>query len=176
MKFEDIKKGIQNEIPYPEELTLLVDWVESNGYPISGYFGLRPDDGDSMFYWFGFRDVESKLVQFGAGPDGSLYCIWDNDAGGYPIVHMGSEGGELKILASSFVDFLRLLAIGYDEIGFNDLSEPPVEDCSNVEFQTWVEGEFGVDIPSIGSAITEPAEAANPDFAKWVKDALDKYS
>ena len=176
MELEEIKNGIPDSIPCPKELGLLVNWVQQNGDPISGYFELRADDGDTMFYWFGFRDVETKLGQFGAGPDGSLYCFWDNGMGNYPIVHMGSEGNELKILASNFVDFLRLLAIGYDEIGFDDLSKPPVEDCSNVTFQNWVTEEFGVSIPSVGSVITEPAQSANPDFEKWVDAVSEKYS
>ncbi len=173
MKTEDIKKGFPETLPFPKELALLIDWVNENGYPISGCFELRADDGDTMFYWFGFRDVESKLGQFGAGADGSLYCIWDTETGVYPIVHMGSEGDEIKVLAENFVDFLRLLAIGYDELGFEELTSPPEEDESNPVFQQWVKKQFGVSIPKVGS---ELSINENLDFESWVNKALKQYS
>ncbi len=176
MKLDEIKNGIPKSIPCPEELSMLVDWVEQNGYPISGSFELRADDGDTMFYWFGFRDVETKLGQFGASSDGSLYCFWDNGTGNYPIVHMGSEGDDIKILASDFVEFLRLLAIGYDEVGSDDLTQPPIENCLNPQFQNWVKSQLNVDLPSVGSQITDVAESSSPDFAAWIDAMCDKYS
>jgi len=172
----EIKKGFPETVPCPEELALLVDWVKRNGYPISGYFELRADDGDTMFYWFGFRNVEKQLGQFGAGPDGSLYCVWDDEKGGYPIIHMGSEGQENKILASSFVDFLRLLAIGYGEIGFEDMASSPEENESNPTFQAWVKETFHVSIPNCGVEITNQAQEAKPDFQEWINAAFEKYN
>jgi hypothetical protein len=176
MKFTDIKSGFPVPLPCPLELEELVDWSNSNGYPISGYFELRADDGDTMFYWFGFRDVEARLGQFGAGPDGSLYCVWDAGNDRYPIVHMGSEGQENKVLASSFIDFLRLLAIGYGEIGFEDMSMPPHEDESNSKFRAWVENRFKVSIPSSGIEITKSAQANEPDFQQWIDQSMETYS
>lgn len=174
--FAEIKKGFPESVLCPEELKLLVDWVEKNGYPISGYFELRADDGDTMFYWFGFRDVENQLGQFGAGPDGSLYCVWNDGSGKYPIVHMGSEGQENKVLASSFVDFLQLLAIGYGEIGFEDMANPPEESELNPVFQAWVKETFQVSIPNCGIEVTNQAEANKFGFQEWIDEAIEKYS
>lgn len=176
MEFLNIKSGFPESLPCPSELEELIDWTQRNGYPISGYFELRADDGDTMFYWFGFRDVETKLGQFGAGPDGSLYCVWDAGSSRYPIVHMGSEGQENKVLASNFIDFLRLLAIGYDELGFDDISMPPDEDESNRKFKSWVKNRFGVSIPRCGNEITNVAQANEPNFQQWIDVAIDKYS
>mgnify|MGYP000495302089 CR=1 FL=1 len=173
---EAIKNGIPNNLTIPDELELLVNWTQQNGYPISGCFELRADDGDTMFYWFGFRDVESRLGQFGAGADGSLYCIWDDGKGNFPIVHMGSEGDENKILANCFIDFLRLLAIGYEEIGFEDMSEPPEVNDSNPKFQSWVTNTFSVSIPKCGSEITDQAQTNGQDFNVWINKVIEKYS
>lgn len=174
MLIDEIKKGIPDNLEIPGELDSLVEWVEENGYPISGCFELRADDGDTMFYWFGFRDVEKLLGQFGAGADGSLYCIWDNGTGEFPIVHMGSEGDSLFVLAPNFVEFLRLLAVGYSEIGFEDLNLPPEEDESNEIFSEWVSETFDVEIPSIGSEVT--SKYSGPDFQKWVEESSRRYS
>lgn len=176
MDYSYLKNGFPKSLPCPPELEELVDWTQSNGYPISGYFELRADDGDTMFYWFGFRDVETKLGQFGAGADGSLYCVWDAGGGRYPLVHMGSEGQENKILASNFVDFLCLLAIGYSELGFEDMSLPPNEDESNPKFRAWIEKRFVITIPSCGLEITKVAQDNEPNFQQWIDASIKKYS
>ncbi len=174
MLIDEIKNGIPDALVIPSELNKFVEWLEKNGYPISGCFELRADDGDTMFYWFGFRDVEKQLGQFGAGADGSLYCIWDNGTGEFPIVHMGSEGDSLFVLAPNFVEFLRLLSIGYSEIGFEDLNLRPEEDESNEIFTNWVSETFNVKIPSIGSEVT--SKYTGPDFKVWVDEVSEKYS
>lgn len=175
MTVEEIRNGIPDAIPFPDELAALVGWLNENSYPISGYFELCADDGNTMSYWFGFRDVESRLGQFGAGPDGSLYCIWDDGHGSYPIVHMGSEGQENKVLALDFVGFLRLLAIGYGEIGFEDMSLPPVEDKSNPRFTQWVTEVFKVSIPVCGAEIVEAAKIESHDFQSWINAVLEEF-
>ena len=72
------------------------------------------------------------------------------------------------MLASDATDFLRLLAIGYDEIGFDDLSSPTEGEELNPVFQAWVKT-FNVSIPSVGNAITEPAQKAHDNFQEWIK-------
>ena len=177
INFFDIKNGFPENIPCPFELEKLTKWENKNGYPISGSFELRADNyKDAMFCWFGFKDVDSVLGLFGNGADGSYYCIWDDQSGNYPIVYMGSEGQDNKILASNFIDFLRLLAIGYEDIGSDDMNYPPLEDKSRPDFQEWVSKEFTVKIPSTGAAITEQAQNFHIDFSKWIETVCEKYS
>ena len=85
-----------------------------------------------------------------------------------PIVQMGSEGQNNFVLASDAVGFLRLLAIGYDEIGFADLLSPPDGDEVNPAFQEWVSKTFKVSIPETGNEITRHAQEAHDDFQKWI--------
>lgn len=111
---KSIRKGFPENINFPEELSMLCDWDSSkDGHVLSGGFELRADEGDTMFYYFGGRQADDCLAQFGAGPDGSLYCIWKQDDGRQPIVHLGSEGDSLMVLASDMREFLALLAVGY---------------------------------------------------------------
>jgi hypothetical protein len=84
------------------------------------------------------------------------------------------------VLADNAVDFLRLLAIGYDEICWGDcFSEPPVVDGDSVAppnspFTDWVTRTFGVTIPRRGAevvkhhALMEDAESKDL-FWQWVK-------
>jgi hypothetical protein len=53
-----------------------------------------------------------------------MYALWLNDAGEtkIKIVHMGSGSGSTItcVLAHNGLDFLRLIAIGYDEICWDE--------------------------------------------------------
>lgn len=165
----EIRAGFPSTITFPDELGLLCDWCDRNGYPISGDFELRADDGEAIYWWFRSHAADDRLAQFGAGGDGSLYCIWKQADGREPVVHLGSEGDALLVLASSMREFVALLAIGYEEIGFDDLSAPPDDDESiNVEFQNWVSDTLGVDIPKSGQAIVDRARNNHDDFPAFV--------
>jgi hypothetical protein len=166
---DDIRRHFPSSISFPEELGLLCDWLEANGYPISGYFELRAGDGEDFYWWFRSHAADDRLALFGAGPDGSMYCIWKQDDGREPIVHLGSEGDALKVLAGNMRDFLALLAVGYGEIGHEDVAEPPAraEDI-NPDFRRWVESTLGIEIPNLGMAIVGPAQQDHQDFANWV--------
>jgi len=156
-------------IELPIELRALCKWHEKHGYPISGYFRLREHDDITLRCWFGSDKAIGQLAQFGAGPDGSLYCIWDHGDGRFPIVHMGSEGQNNFVLSSDALEFLRLLAIGYDEIGFDNLSMRPKGDEINPAFQSWVSKEFGVSIPKTGIEITFLAQEGHERFQDWIE-------
>ena len=181
--FESIKKGIPNTITLPNELKKLCKWTEQNGYPISGCFELRADDGETMRYWLGFTDVSDRFGLFGAGASGDIYAFWIDDSGKQKIVHLGSEGDAIYILANNFVDFLRLLAIGYDEIGFADMSKTVDEwnleagndknEGINPKFRDWVEQEFKVKVPKKGCEI---ANFNDREFNDWIEGQLKKYS
>ena len=170
-----IKAGFPATISFPEDLGLLCGWLEQNGYPISGDFELRADDGEAIYWWFRSHSADDRLAQFGAGPDGSLYCVWRQEDGREAIVHMGSEGDELKVLAHDIREFITLLAIGYEEIGFDDLSLPPsASDSINPHFQKWVEETFNAKIPTTGQAIVQRAAAEHDDFSVFVESIVNE--
>jgi hypothetical protein len=172
MDANSLSKSFPAGIELPSAFRALCDWVAKNGYPISGYFELREHDDETIRCWFGCDAAVGDLAQFGAGADGSLYCLWRCPDGRTPIVHMGSEGDNNFVLAATPVDFLRLLAVGYDEIGFADFDAPPPvgtgESSVNRSLQQWVEDSFGVTVPQTGSEITRDAQASHDDFQAWI--------
>jgi hypothetical protein len=178
---EKIREGFPEGFPFPAELEMLCDWVDQHGFPFSGYFRISPDENkDDISSWIGFHDVDHYFGVFGRGSDGSMYALWHDEAHNtYKVVHLGSEGGELYVLANNFVDFLRLLAIGYDEIRFADLSLPPEENegydpaAVNPKFAEWVRTTFNVTIPRTGDEIVNIYDKS---FDNWIDDQISEYS
>lgn len=171
----DYEQTFPPSIAVPAALRQLRDWLAVNGYPLGGSFELRTDEGgDTIRSWFGHDGAVDRLAVFGAGADGSPYALWCQEDGRLPVVHLGSEGDANFVLAAHFVDFLRLLAVGYDEIGFDDLSVPPGGQGSNPALQRWVEETFRVDVPRTGEEITTPARASHEDFAAWVERMVNE--
>ena len=114
----------------PLALRELCDHLDATGYPISGSMRLRPE-GEALKIWFGADSAAWKMLAgFGAGPDGSTLAFWlvaGGEPAQSPIVHLGSEGDALKVIAKDLEDFLLLFGVGYGELGFADLSLPPGE-------------------------------------------------
>lgn len=140
-----------------------------------------------MDVWFGYATPEAlnRICVFAkTGEDGSTAAFWLDDNGQQKIVHIGSGSGSILAcdLADNAVDFLRLLAIGYDEI--SDLSSSNVslrpneikKDIvhPNTEFQEWVTSTFNVTIPETASEIVKYLSEmgdSNPKdpFCQWTE-------
>ena len=174
MNRSELAASFPETISLPPEIAELCDWQDEQGAEavLGGYFELRENDDETFSCWFGSDSPINELAQFGAGGDGSLFCIWRKPDGTRPIVHLGSEGDELYVLAVCAVDFLRLLAIGYSDIGSADFDLPSSDEGSpdniNPEFQRWVRDEFDVAIPETGSEIVLPDDQRHQEFRHWV--------
>ncbi|HET9483126.1 MAG TPA: hypothetical protein VFO79_04145 [Xanthomonadales bacterium] len=148
---------------------------------------LRAERGATMSRWFGegqraVAAAQRICVVAQTGGEGSRAALWLDDAGRQRIVHLGSGSGSLMtcVLADDPVDFLRLLAIGYDEICWDkQYAAPPNADESelfihpNEPLRAWVRTTFGVTIPRRGlDIVPTPSgmdDAASPDpFWNWV--------
>ena len=94
---------------------------------------------------------------------------------------MGSGSGSTMtcVLARSGLDFLRLLAIGYDEICWDeDFSAPPNSEEDdffvhpNLKFQQWLKDAFKTTIPQTALELVMPAhlddENPSDEFLIWV--------
>ena len=161
-------------IKMPDEMRHLCDFLDRTDYPISGYMKLRPE-GEGLKGWFGNgSEAWRQLAGFGAGPDGSSLASWlyaGTDVSAAPVVHLGSEGDQLVVLSDNFRDFLTLFGIGYGELGFDDLSKPPVEPESAERLREWLASEFGIRCPEAGIELVQRAQTRHPDFAAWVHAA-----
>src|ERR1035437_164127 len=138
----------------------------------------------NMKHWFRHEkpEVLERLCVFGkTGAEGSMAAFWIDDAGRQKIVHLGSGSGStlVCVLADNPVDFLCLIAIGYDEICWSEnFSRPPSQADGflvnpHAQFQDWVSRTFHVTIPGTASEIVKhPSLMGDVDpkdeFAQWV--------
>ena len=126
-------------------------------------------------------EVKRRLLVFArSGADGSECALWIDDEGHTQIVHIGSGSGSMMtcILVKNALDFLRLLAIGYDEICWDeDYPFPPNSNKDNTfvhpntQYQEWVQNTFHTTIPKIGLEVVTPHnmndEPITDPFLKW---------
>lgn len=147
------------------------------------YIEFYAESQEIFKYWFGQENDEilSRLYVFAkSGAEGSTCALWLDDNNETKIVHMGSGSGSMLccILANDAIDFLRLLAIGYDEICWNEcFALSPNSDDEfivhpNVEYQNWVKQTFDVEIPLTALEIVKhPSEIGDRDsldaFCLW---------
>jgi hypothetical protein len=146
--------------------------------------------GENLLDWLGGNEPISRRPHIFArtGAYGSTAAFWLNDVDQLKIVHLGSGSGSMLncILAENAVDFLRLLAIGYDEICWNDgfSAAPNVLDTNivvkpNELFQQWVRDTFHVTIPATALEIVRhPAEYgqenSGDEFCDWCNSQSSK--
>jgi hypothetical protein len=164
--------------------TMDEEWTDS-GRPGGTLVSFMPEGNVSMKRWFGHERpemLERMCVFCRTGGDGSKAAFWLDPNGGQKIVHLGSGSGStlVCVLADDPVDFLRLLAIGYDEICWPEAFDSPPDAAGdfvvqpNVEFQEWVRTTFSVSIPTTASEIVrhpsvmEEKTSLDP-FHRWVR-------
>ena len=132
-------------------------------------------------------EVKRRLLVFAqSGADGSECALWLDDEGRTQIVHIGSGSGSMMtcILVKNALDFLRLLAIGYDEICWDeDYPLPPNSNKDNTfvhpntQYQEWVQNTFHTTIPKIGLEVATPHnmndEPITDPFLKWFLEVTE---
>jgi hypothetical protein len=165
------------------ELEQIEGWTEK-GRPGGTDIEFMASGNAGLEKWFGHSrpEILNQLCVFAqTGHDGSMAAFWLDDQGIQKIVHLGSGSGSclVCVLATDPVDFLRLLAIGYDEICWSEEFDfPPNHESDfkvqpHLEFQRWVSEIFAVSIPATAAEIVKyPSEMDDEDpkdeFAKWV--------
>ncbi len=186
----------------PEPFQLYFRWLEQHNcygnFDNEGFTHILtdPSQADSCMYitppevdfaqlWTNSQDpaVYNRLaICFRTGGDGSYAGLWQDDDGEIQIVHLGSGSGSvmLGIMTNNAVDFLRLLAIGYDELCWRDnfdLTPEEVylrdnededddedEDGKNIAtspplpqlLRSWIESTFNVQTPRCAADIINP--------------------
>jgi hypothetical protein len=173
-RFDKIAANVPPGTILPPELRAVCDELDRVGYPISGCMKIRADDFGGLVAWFGGdEEISSQFAPFGAGPDGSILAFWllhGTDARNAPVVHLGSEGDHCMVVARDFPEFLRLFAIGYDELGFDDLSGPPSDPDSANWLRAMARERYNLDVPATGAEIVGGAQAATPSVEAAIGD------
>jgi len=182
--YED-RDGVRYGYLYPQD-KLRESWKEEEreGGTDIAFSVLKNIDREEVLenYYKKHKDeVRRRLLVFAqSGANGSECALWLDDEGHTQIVHIGSGSGSMMtcILVKNVLDFLRLLAIGYDEICWDEYYPlPPNSDKNemfvhpNTQYQEWVQNTFHTTIPKIGLEVVTPhSMAENPitdPFLKW---------
>ncbi len=198
---DDMRSRLPPGMTLPDPIAALFDWIEARGFLHPGEavpgdrFGAlqsrdEPKVGTIVLFrietqaealqstiWLNRKPdaaVARRLVPIArTGSDGSHAAFWLDDAGGQHIVQLGSEGEACR-LGSTPLDFLRLCAIGYTEIGYalDAPNEPPRnrDTATNAPFIDWLVSSFGVTVPRTATAILGDAPTTNQDdpFGRWL--------
>ena len=178
-------EGIRYGYLYPQD-KLRESWKEEEreGGTDIAFSVLKNIDREEVLenYYKKHKDeVRRRLLVFAqSGADGSECALWLDDEGHTQIVHIGSGSGSMMtcILVKNALDFLRLLAIGYDEICWDeDYPFPPNSNKDNTfvypntQYQEWVQNTFHTTIPKIGLEVATPHsmddEPVTDLFLKW---------
>jgi hypothetical protein len=170
----DIQTGFPPHVVIPKHLLYLCSYAEVYGDGFSGGFQLRARQNESVFAWFqGDAEAAGRLAAFGAAGDGSTYAYWrpnPQSVTRLPVVFLGHDGPESTVLASSTREFLSLLAIGYNELGYDYRDEPPPPDQRLLHFREWLDKEFRIKPAPSASAVVESAAAQHPGFWQWLDE------
>ena len=178
-------EGIRYGYLYPQD-KLRESWKEEEreGGTDIAFSVLKNIDREEVLenYYKKHKDeVRRRLLVFAqSGADGSECALWLDDEGHTQIVHIGSGSGSMMtcILVKNALDFLRLLAIGYDEICWDeDYPFPPNSNKDNTfvypntQYQEWVQNTFHTTIPKIGLEVANPHsmcdEPITDPFLRW---------
>ena len=133
------------------------------------------------------EEVGRRLLSFArSGGDGSECALWLDDEGRTQIVHIGSGSGSVMtcILVKNGLDFLRLLAIGYDEICWDEYYPLPPNSNENemfihpnTKYQEWVQNTIRTTIPKRGLEVVTPhemdGEPSDDPFLNWFFEMTD---
>ena len=163
-------------VSMPPAIRALCDFLDLNGYPISGCFEISTIGDDDMAAWFP-NDVsmQRRFAVFGRGSTGSVYALWlrdGDDANSAPVVVLGSEG-ELLVLATDPVQFCRLLGCGYGELEWDDLTTPSPEWEVTKPLRDWLTPRLTIEFPRTGDSIVASARERYPDFQAFVQSWWD---
>ena len=184
-------EGIRYGYLYPQD-KLRESWKEEEreGGTDIAFSVLKNIDREEVLenYYKKHKDeVRRRLLVFAqSGADGSECALWLDDEGHTQIVHIGSGSGSIMtcILVKNALDFLRLLAIGYDEICWDEdypLSPNSNKDNTfvhpNTQYQEWVQNTFHTTIPKIGLEVATPHnmndEPITDPFLKWFLEVTE---
>lgn len=162
----------------PPLLAELCNYSDKHPVFFCGSFEVDEDQYDGVKEWFqGSEAGWSKVKAFGVDGIGSLYGIWLYDgrsSENAPIIYLGGEGEGTTVLASTWKEFLAILAANqewepFDKSFFN-AGENNEE--QNAEFAAWLKAAHGITPAQEPMAIMKKAKKEHPDFNKWLAGVI----
>lgn len=181
IRAENFRKNFPAGVEVPESLIILLEYQELRAELVrernySGHFWLH-DKFYELPPWVPL-EIASYFIHFGFDADGSVYSFWlykDFHIEKAPIVFTGCTWAGNTILANSLKEFLELLSLGVDELGYavhypqkwlSGISHSP----DTIHFRNWLETTIGISMPSDPLKIVSDAKDSHPDFGKWIEE------
>lgn len=176
---DEVQSGFPHGIALPQSIRAVCDYLDEYGYPISGSFEINLCGKDVAASWFrNDEDMTAQFAVFGNGSTGSTYALWlreNRNPEQAPVVLLGSEG-DFLVLARNADDFCRLLGCGYDELEWDDVTQPPQHWTETQALRHWLTNRCKLNFPITGDEIVRAARERYPDFGdvvrKWQDDNL----
>jgi hypothetical protein len=180
LKLEDFAGNFPSNVEIPDLMIKLLNFQNANDSFCNGNFELIDKGVLASETYFEYNlEVAQKVIVFGHEPDGAMYAYWlydEKDITTAPIVFLGSEGTDNKVVANSLEEFLMLLTVGADGTGYagyNLKAEwyvPPPENRL-AKFREWLAG-LGI-YPGDAKTIVDNAKQSHPDFDRWIEEKLN---
>lgn len=205
-----VKAKLPIGMSLPDEFSELFAWLERNGgigshpdgrkYAVIEPSHLNGQGGSSICFeepydnhWLcpvNTNPQESMRLRpfLRTGGDGSCAAFWLDDQGVQRIVHIGSGSGSIiiGIWVETPLDLLKLLAIGYEELCWEEsYGKKPIEasyDADNFSmpalFRNWLIEKFDVTIPNTAAEIvnnmSEMGVVSDDPFCIWIESLNDR--
>jgi hypothetical protein len=169
------RRNFPSDATVPDRLRRLLDFQNGSRDWYSGHFELCEWEYGNPAWFAGDQKAAAQFAVFGQGPDGSLYALWlypGRTIADAPVVFLGSEGVDCGLLANNVDEFLGLLALGVDELGFAvswgqelraDQPAPRLQ-----EFRAWLRESFGISSPTEPLAQIALARTRHLHFDEWL--------
>jgi len=169
---ERVQDGFPPGVRVPDAVATLCEYLDLYGYPLSGSFEISHNGMMDAESWFSDVEARRQIGIFGRGSTGSSYAIWltnSPDADEAPVVVLGSEG-EFLALATSPLEFCRLLGCGYDELEWADFAGAPKYWEETDRLRQWLKTKLGLDISQTGKETVTAAAGAQEAFRRWMAE------
>ena len=121
-------------------------------------------------------DALEQLDFFATTGSGGLYAVWNLPDGRRPVVYFCDEGVDHCLVAKSYFEFLKMLAVGHD--GFPcDGAYPPDLDPEHYDvdavraFRTYVSALSACDMPDNASKLAIHNSSDYPDVAAFFNES-----
>jgi nucleoside-diphosphate-sugar epimerase len=175
MELVDYQRNFPPDVAVPNMLRALLGFQNGSRNWYSDHFELVTWEYGQPAWFGGDCTAARQFIVFGHGPDGSLYALWlypGRTAADAPVVFLGSEGTDCSLLAGDLGEFLSLLAIGADELGFavsgGEIAEANSPAARLSEFREWLRASFGIMPSDRPRAVVFEARTRHPDFGAWL--------
>lgn len=170
MLADEVQAGFPAGVALPDSIRCICEFADAHGYPISGCFEINTRGDDAAAWFPNDLAMQRQIAVFGNGSTGSTYALWlthQPDPAQAPVVVFGSEG-EFQVLAESATEFCQLLACGFNELEWDDLTAAPECRDETQPFRDWVAERLGVARLADPAQAVQAAKARYPEFAEWV--------